>query len=141
MNKKIEKSVMLSTQKEYLYKHFLDDEFVIQYMGCHIRKVNDKSYEWYQVKDDQETILLYGEIIHEEPYKYVTLSTFNPHRQYHHHYELKVTHHFETINNQTKFTIVQTGFESLPDGDQVYQENLMGWSYALNNIKKIFNKK
>lgn len=136
--KKIEKSILINTQIDNLYSKLLDKDFVPHYMGCSIRQVSNDKYEWFMEKDNQDIILLEGQLIHKEKNRMIELKTFNPHRKYTNKYYLYVKYTLKTINDKTKLTITQTGFEDLPDGQKVYNENLKGWDFALENLKKYF---
>lgn len=138
--KKIHKSIYLSASKSDLYKWLFDDTYVSQYMGCHIKKVNDTTYHWYHYKDENELLLLTGEIIDFKENEYITIKTFNPHRNYQKPLSLLVTYSLKERHEETELTIVQTGFEDLPNGDQVHLENQKGWDYALINLDHLFNK-
>jgi hypothetical protein len=136
--KKIEKSALIKTNRSNLYSLILDEDFVPIYMGCSIRQVSKNHYEWYMEKDNQDIVLLSGDVINKISNQMIELRTFNPHRNYKEKYVLYVKYILEDQDNLTKLTIIQTGFEDLPDGQKVYDENLKGWDYALNNLKKYF---
>jgi activator of HSP90 ATPase len=136
--KKIEKSALIKTNRSNLYSLILDEDFVPIYMGCSIRQVSKNHYEWYMEKDNQDIVLLSGDVINKIINQMIELRTFNPHRNYKEKHVLYVKYILEDQDNLTKLTIIQTGFEDLPDGQKVYDENLKGWDYALNNLKKYF---
>lgn len=137
--KKIEKSVLIKTNRSNLYSLILDEDFVPIYMGCSIRQVSKNHYEWYMEKDNQDIVLLSGDVINKISNQMIELRTFNPHRNYKEKHVLYVKYILEDQDNLTKLTIIQTGFEDLPDGQKVYDENLKGWDYALNKLKEHFN--
>lgn len=137
----IEKSILLNIDKENLYSKLLDKNFVPLYMGCSIRQISNNKYEWYMEKDNQDIVLLSGELINKIKNQMIEIKTYNPHRNYKKKHELRVKYILEGKDKATKLTIIQSGFEDLPDGQNVYEENLKGWDFALNNLIKLINQK
>lgn len=136
--KEIRKEITLNISKEKMWDLLLDDKYVCQYRGCHLRLKDDNQMEWYMNKEDNEIVLLFGEIVNRKEEEYLLVKTLNPHRGYDQDYFLEVEYNIEFFGNQTKLIIVQSGFESLPDGDKVYQENQIGWDMVVGNLKKMF---
>jgi activator of HSP90 ATPase len=134
----IEKSILLNIDIENLYSKLLDEDFVPLYMGCSIRQISKNDYEWYMTKDKQDIVLLTGKVIDKINNQMLEIKTYNPHRNYKEKHYLNVKYILEDIDKLTKLTIIQSGFDSLPDGQTVYKENLKGWDYALENLKKYF---
>jgi activator of HSP90 ATPase len=89
-------------------------------------------------KDKQDIVLLTGKVIDKINNQMLEIKTYNPHRNYKEKHYLNVKYILEDIDKLTKLTIIQSGFDSLPDGQTVYKENLKGWDYALENLKKYF---
>jgi activator of HSP90 ATPase len=137
----IEKSILLSIDKENLYSKLLDEDFVPLYMGCSIRHISNNEYEWYMKKDNQDIVLLTGQVINKVNNQMLEIKTYNPHRNYKEKHYLNVKYILENLDNLTKLTIIQSGFDGLPDGQTVYKENLKGWDYALKNLKEQINQK
>jgi uncharacterized protein YndB with AHSA1/START domain len=132
----IVKEIQTSLDPKTLWSLLFDNEFVIQYMGCKVKK-EDNAMTWFMEKDGKVISLLEGKIISETPFKEITIETYNPHRQYKKPYTLTVTYQ---ITDQG-LRIQQTGFEQLPDGEKVYQENTKGWNHSINALKKIILEK
>ncbi len=130
----LEYSIHTYLKPKTIWKILFDNRYVIQYMECSLSKKNNK-INWYVEKNDREIILLEGEIIEEIPFQYIHIKTFNPHRNYSEKYTLDV---YYTILDHT-LSIKQTGFEGLPDGDKVFKENKVGWSYTIDKLNKVIN--
>jgi hypothetical protein len=137
----IEKSILLNIDKENLFSKLMDEDFVPLYMGCSIRQISNNEYEWYMKKDNQDIVLLAGQVINKVNNQMLEIKTYNPHRNYKKKHYLNVKYILEDKEALTKLTIIQSGFDSLPDGQTVYKENLKGWDYALKNLKDQINQK
>jgi hypothetical protein len=94
--------------------------------------------EYYMEKDNTEIVLAVGEISKRIEEEYLLVKTYNPTRDYDQDYALDVEYKIEAGEKITKLTIAQRGFESLPDGDVVYQENINGWDMVVDNLRKMF---
>ncbi|QLY40572.1 hypothetical protein HF295_06810 [Hujiaoplasma nucleasis] len=136
MSNIIEYSIHTYLKGKVIWKILFDNHYVKEYMGCLLRK-NKESMTWYIEKDLREIVLLEGEIIEETPNEYIHIRTYNPHRHYDKKYTLDV---FYILKDHT-LTIKQTGFENLPDGQKVYEENKLGWAHSINELNKIIDKK
>jgi hypothetical protein len=130
------KEIQSSLDSKTLWSLLFNNEYVIQYMGCKLRKTDD-SMVWYMEKDDQIITLLEGKIISETPYKEITIETYNPHRHYDQHYTLTVV--YEITDDGLK--IKQSGFEQLPDTEKLYEDNKKGWNFSINALKRIIINK
>ncbi|MFP4479136.1 MAG: SRPBCC domain-containing protein [Candidatus Izemoplasmatales bacterium] len=135
----IEKKISLSTSKEKVWKALFDDDYVQEYMGCRIRKINENQLEWFKKTNDFEQILLYGDIIEMTPYKFLKIKTFNPNRHYHSKFQLDLTYEILEKDHHTELKIIQSGFEKLPDGQVVFGENKEAWDKSLFKLKELFN--
>jgi hypothetical protein len=89
-------------------------------------------------KDNSEIVLSVGVIEERVAEEYLLVKTYNPTRDYDQDYALDVEYNLEQEDKMTKLTIIQRGFESLPDGDVVYQENINGWDMVVDNLRKMF---
>jgi uncharacterized protein YndB with AHSA1/START domain len=137
---KIEKDIILPVNHIKLWHILFDNDYVKRYMGCSLEK-KDNQILWYSIIENQKVILLYGNILKEEQGKFLEISTTNPHRNYDKDYPLLVTYQLIPISKEkTKLSIFQTGFDNLPDRNQVYQENQKGWDFALDNLRSLISE-
>lgn len=51
-----------------------------------------------------------------------------------------VTFTLEDVDGGTRLTLVETGFDSLPEGVGSYDENSSGWTYELNELVEFLQK-
>ena len=131
----IKKELVVPIAIEDAWKLVFDNDNVEVYMGCSLQK-EDKAYIWTQKGTDNP--LLVGRIVEKQYPKLLRLSTVNPHKVYKDKHPLEVVYQFEQVNeHSTKLTISQSGFEALPDKEQVYKENMMGWEFVLENLKRM----
>jgi len=136
--KEIKREVLLPVSKEKMWDLLFNDNYVYRYMGCHLRIRDNNRMEYYMEKDNTEIVLAVGEIDKRIEEEYLLVKTYNPTRDYDQDYALEVEYKIETGDKITKLTIAQRGFESLPDGDVVYQENTKGWDMVVENLRKMF---
>jgi uncharacterized protein YndB with AHSA1/START domain len=136
--KEIKREVLLPISKEKMWDLLFNDNYVYRYMGCHLRIRDNNRMEYYMEKDNSEIVLSVGVIEERVAEEYLLVKTYNPTRDYDQDYALDVEYNLEQEDKMTKLTIIQRGFESLPDGDVVYQENINGWDMVVDNLRKMF---
>jgi hypothetical protein len=133
--KKLVKEVILNIDRQLMWKALFDNEYVLQYMGCLVRKIGEDKLEWY----NDQVVLLKASIVELVMHEYLKLKTFDPNRKYDHECYLYVTYEIKELSNGIKLIMSQYGFEDLPDGEIVYKENTFGWDFMFKRLEEIFS--
>jgi uncharacterized protein YndB with AHSA1/START domain len=138
----IEKNIPINAHPAKVWKVLTKPEFTKLYMfGCEAVSTWEEgsSVEWKGILDNNETVLVRGNVQRVEPEKLLTYSTFDPQgglpdipENY-----LTVTYRLNKKGNQTILTVIQGDFAAVTEGPDRFEEAEKGWEATLPEIKRV----
>ncbi len=143
MENRIELQATISTSPENIWDALTNPDKIQQYMfgaRCESDWKPGSKANFFVKQDKKEVVVVKGEVIRSEPYKYLEHTLFPTNSRISDTLEnyIVIIYELDPISEtETELTITQKGFKYVENGMERYIETQKGWKVALPKLKEV----
>lgn len=143
MENRIELESTISTSAENVWDVLTNPKKIEQYMfgaRCESDWKPGSKANFFVLQNDKEVVVVKGEVIRSEPYKYLEHTLFPTNSGIEdtlENYIVIIYELDEISDNETDLKITQKGFKYVENGMERYIETQKGWKAALPKLKEV----